>query len=266
MFRKVVGAVGAFCLTAALASSALAQGAAQGAAPGVELRLLSPGAVTNAGLKDLAAEFTAKTGIRTTIVGASMGGIVAAAKTGEPATDVVFMPGEQIDQLAKDGAVKAGSKTALGRADIGLAVRKGQPTPDISTPAKLAAVLKTAKGVVYSNPAGGGSLQATLIDNMLKTPQFAGVKGEVSTGGQGAAALARGQGDMALQLTSEIYNYPELAYVGPVPAELGVYIDVVAAVNARTTHPAEAQQFVAFITRPEAAATWKAKGLTPARK
>jgi molybdate transport system substrate-binding protein len=254
MFLKIAGALSALCLAA---TPAFAQ---------TELRLLSPGAVTHAGLKDLAADFTTKTGIKTTIVGSSMGGIVAAAKTAEPASDVVFVPPDLMGQLETDGAVKPGSRVALGRAEIGLALLKGAPVPDISTSAKLATVLKGAKGVVYSNPAGGGSLQATLIDQMLKKPQFAGVKGVISSGGQGAAALARGEGDMALQLVSEILNYPELVNAGALPADLGVYIDVTAAVNARTTHAAEAAQFLTFITRPEAAAIWRSKGLNPARR
>src|SRR2546421_26574 len=79
---------------------------------------------------------------------------------------------------------------------------RGAPHPDIPRGAKLAGALKAARLVVYPNPANG-SLQARMIDALLNRPEFAGVKKQVSSKGNGIAALARGDGDMALQLVCE---------------------------------------------------------------
>lgn len=73
--------------------------------------------------------------------------------------------------------------------------------------------------------------------------------------------MARGQGDMALQIICEIYPYPEISLVGPLPPELNAHIDMVAAVSARSTDPDDARVFVRFVTSAEAAPVWKAKGL-----
>jgi ABC-type molybdate transport system substrate-binding protein len=73
--------------------------------------------------------------------------------------------------------------------------------------------------------------------------------------------LAGGQGDMALQLTCEIYPYPEISLVGPLPPELGAHIDNAVALTARAANSKDATAFIRFITRPEAAAVWKSKGL-----
>ncbi len=160
------------------------------------------------------------------------------------------------------GDVKPGSRAELGRTIVGLAVPKGKPHPDISTPAKLAAVLKTGT-VLYSNPEGG-SMEARVINDMLHLPIFKGVKSKISTKGEGGEALIRGEGDMALQLSCEILNHPELEQVGLVPLELRAYIDTAMAVNPRSANADQAAAFIAYVKTPEAETILKAKGLVPA--
>jgi molybdate transport system substrate-binding protein len=165
-----------------------------------------------------------------------------------------------IGKLEADGLTKAGARVHLGRMEIGLAVRKGAPHPDISTVAKLAAALKGAQLVVYSNPANG-SMQARIIDTLLNRPEFAGVKKQISTKGNGISALARGEGEMALQLICEILDRPETELVGPLPAELNASIDADAALLTGAPHPKEAATYLAHITEPDATAIWASKGL-----
>ena len=102
----------------------------------------------------------------------------------------------------------------LGRNRMGLAVKAGAPKPDISTPEKFAAALKSAKAVMRSNPASR-TMVATIIDDMLKRPEFAGVNAPASTKGEGGQALAAGEGDMAIQTISQILPYKEIELVGP---------------------------------------------------
>ena len=139
----------------------------------------------------------------------------------------------------------------LGRMQIGLAVAKGAPHPDISTVAKLAAALKAAQLVVYTDPANG-SLQARMIDALLNRPEFAGIHKQVSSKGNGIAALARGDGDMALQLVCEILDRPETELVGALPAALNASIDADAAVLSGAPHPKEAAAYLKHITEPDA--------------
>jgi molybdate transport system substrate-binding protein len=166
-----------------------------------------------------------------------------------------------MSSLALDKQIVPGTFTPLGRVEIGLAVKAGAPHPDISTVDKLVAVLKSAQQVTVSDPAGGMSLEAGMIDQLLKRPQFAGIHAVVSTNGEGGQALAKGEGDMALQLICEIIPYPQISLVGALPPELGAHIDNAAAVSARAADVKDAKEFIAYITRPEAAGIWKAKGL-----
>jgi molybdate transport system substrate-binding protein len=250
----------AICFSALLAALLVPAPQANAQGNAVEIRVLSPGVTSNAGLKDLAAAFTKETGNKVTIVGSGMGRIVDDAKTITPAPDVLMLPLELMSTLSLDGGIK-GSWTPLGRTEMGLAVPAGKPHPDISTVEKLAAVLKSAKAVMRSNPAGGSMVAKVIETNVIKRPEFAGVNSPVSTQGEGGQALVRGEGDMALQAICEILPYKEIELVGPLPRELAAWIDMSTAVSGRSTHPDVALAFIRYITRPEAAAVWKAKGL-----
>jgi molybdate transport system substrate-binding protein len=229
--------------------------------PAGEIRVIAPGVVYNAGLQDLAAAFTKETGTKVTIVTSGMGKIVSDIQTVNPPLDVINLPFELMSTLSLDGGVKPGTFVPLGRSEMGLAVRAGAPHPDISTVEKLRTVLLGAKAVMRSNPAGGSMVARVIEDKVIKLPQFAGVNSPVSTQGEGGQALVRGEGDMAIQAICEILPYKEIELVAPLPRELAAWIDMSTAVSARSTNPDAALAFIRYVTRPEAAAVWKAKGL-----
>jgi len=225
-----------------------------------DIRVITPGVVFASGLPDLGAAFTQETGKKVGIVTVGMGTIVDEMTKKTPPPDVIVLPFQLMNTLSLDGGVMPGTIAPLGRNRMGLAVKAGAPHPDISTVQKLAAALKSAKAVMRSNPASR-TMVATLIDDVLKRPEFAGVNAPPSTQGEGGQALARGEGDMAIQTISQILPYKEIELVGPLPKELGAWIDTTAAVSARATHPEEARAFIRYLLRPESNKVWKPKGL-----
>ena len=241
-------------------------GAPAAAQSGVTLRVISPGFTYNAGLVAFAAGFGRETGIKVEVAPFGMTRMVPELQTGNPPADIVFLPVNLMDDMQKAKAIQPGSRIAIGRVNIGLAVHKGDPVPDISTVDKLAAVLKAADPVMYSNPKSG-SMEANIIDAMLKShPEFAGVKTKISTNGEGGEAVSRGEGQMALQLICEIVNHTDtLSNAGPLPAELHAWIDGVAAISARAPHPKEAAQFLKHITQPSTYSLWLSRGLERAK-
>jgi len=250
MRKFLIGAV-----IALLATPAMAQ---------TTIKVITPAVTANAGLRDLAMGFEKEQGIKVDIQVLNMGKMVDELKSGNPPADIVFLPYALMDQSQAN--IAAGSRINIGRVRIGLAVHKGDPTPDISTIDKLAAVLKAADSVMYSDPTSG-SMEARIIDGMLNAhPEFAGVKRKISKNGEGGQAVARGEGQMALQLICEIVNHPDaLTNVGPVPDSLGAYIDSAAAVTSRATHPKEAAQFLKYATQPGTYSLWLGKGLERAK-
>jgi molybdate transport system substrate-binding protein len=190
-----------------------------------------------------------------------MGTILNAARTANPPADVIMLPFELMSTLSLEKGIVPGSYVPLGRSEMGLAVPAGAPHPDISTVDKLAAVLRSAKLVMRSNPAGGSMVAKVIEDKVIKRPEMAGVNNQVSTRGEGGQALARGEGDMALQAICEILPYKQIELVAPLPADLAAWIDMSTAVSARAMHREDGQAFLKYLLRPESNATWKTKGL-----
>lgn len=122
------------------------------------------------------------------------------------AADAIFLPTDIMDELIEKGQIRPNSRIWIGRSYQGLAVRKGSNIPDISTREKFIAALEGANLVLHSRcdeatgtGAEGCTRTARMITNMLKRPEFAKVKSRASAYGEGGAALARNEGDMAIQ-------------------------------------------------------------------
>src|SRR6478609_137010 len=156
-----------------------------------EIRVISPGVISNSGLTEVAAAFEKKTGVKVTIQVDGMGTIMNDIRTKDPAADVVMLPMDLMGTMVLSGAVH--EFTPLGRAEIGLFKKPDAPRPDITTVAKLIAVMKEASTVFYSDPVSG-SMQAGMSDRLLKRADFAGIHG-VPVNGDAEPALKRGEGD-----------------------------------------------------------------------
>ncbi len=59
----------------------------------------------------------------------------------------------------------------------------------------------------------------------------------------------------------KFFPYKQIELVGPLPRELGAWIDMSTAVSARAMHRDEALAFIKYLLRPESNTAWKAKGL-----
>jgi molybdate transport system substrate-binding protein len=230
-----------------------------------DIRVLGAALSAGGGLREVADAFTQKTGIEVTLVTGGMETLVETAKTATPAADVVMLPMDLMATFALDHGIKPGSFTPLGRLDIGLFKKADAPFPDISTVEKLAAVLKAATVVTYTDPASG-SMQANISANLLKRPEFAGVKG--ATGGRKPSATSA-DGTLSLGVILGEPDPPlgqpspsDPSLIGRLPPELGAHIDIAAAISARAGDVEAAQAFLAFVTSAEAAPLWAAKGTT----
>jgi molybdate transport system substrate-binding protein len=250
------------CLAAAWAVSTLAGPTTVQAA---EIRVISPGVISNSGLTEVAAAFEKKTGVKVTIHVDGMGTIMNDIRTKAPAADVVMLPMDLMGTMILSGAVS--DFTPLGRAEIGLFKKPDAPRPDITTVPALIAVLKNASSVLYSDPVSG-SMQAGMSDRLLKRPEFAGVKG-VPVKGDAEPALKRGEGDanaMGLGLIHDPHNpgnsetgNPYL--IGELPAELGMHMDMATGISTRTADKKNAAAFIRFALSPEMRGVWKTKGI-----
>ncbi|HWY65218.1 MAG TPA: substrate-binding domain-containing protein [Rhizomicrobium sp.] len=224
----------------------------------------TPGFTNVGGLEIITKAFEAETGIKVTVKGGGMDDVKKMATDGS--ADAVFLPADEMDQVKGD--IKAGTRKRIGRSYQGLAVMKGAKVPDISTKEKFIAVLKSANRVMHSRcngtPGGPGCTKtAYMLSSLFDLPEMAGVKHAPSPYGEGGDALARGEGDMAVQNISQIMKWDNLVVVGPIPEEYGRYLDAVAAVPSKAAHPDLGQQFIQYATQPGTFAIWYSRGVDP---
>jgi molybdate transport system substrate-binding protein len=186
---------------------------------------------------DLGPKFERVTGHKLVITFAPLGGIVKLVQDGV-AGDVVMIPQSGIERLAKDGKVVAGTENILARSGSGVAIRKGAPKPDISSPEALKRTLLAAKSISYSDPAGGGASGvhfAKVLDRL---------------GGVGTL-----QGLMAVT---------GIELVGPLPGDLQDTLVFVAAIMANAPQAEAGKALIEFLRTPESAKVIMAKGMEPA--
>ena len=246
---------------ASLAAACLAAAPACAA----EIRVISPGVISNSGLREVAAAFEKKTGVKVTIQVDGMGTIMNDIRTKDPAADVVMLPMDLMGTMVLSGAVS--DFTPLGRAEIGLFKKPDAPRPDITSVPKLIAVMKNASAVLYSDPVSG-SMQAGMSDRLLKRPDFTGIHG-VPVKGDAEPALKRGEGDaqaLGLGLIHDPHNPANTEtgspwLVGELPAELGMHMDMATGVSARALDKKNAAAFIGFALSPDMRTVWKAKGI-----
>src|SRR4029077_9009123 len=96
---------------------------------------------------------------------APSGALIPRFDRGEP-VDVFLTDSAAIEELIRRGKVVAG-RTDLARTGIGIAVRKGAPKPDVSSPEALKRALLAARTVAHAAPAGG-SITAAHIQGVFQ--------------------------------------------------------------------------------------------------
>ena len=228
-----------------------------------DITVYSPG-IVNGPLRKLADAWTAETGNQVTFAGFNVGRIRTAVASDAVPADVVIAPTGDFRDFAPKLA--AGSERALGRIIFGIVVKAGGAHPDISTHEKFVAFVKKAGVLAYANPAVG-SLTGGMVEEMLKRPEFAGVERRPIKGMIGDA-IVRGDAEYGGGAITEELMAQGAEVVGPFPDSLGLHVDMSAAVLKVSANAKDADAFLRYVTRAEAAAVWTAGGVveTPGAK
>jgi molybdate transport system substrate-binding protein len=238
-------------------------------AEAAELKVLSAFGMQSV-LEDLGPKFERATGHKLAITFATGGATVKRVQGGE-AFDVVITLRQGIDTLVKDGKAPAGNVTALASAGISVAIRKGAPKPDISSPDALKRTLLAARSISYVDPASGGASGihfAKVLDRlgiaseMKSKTAFPNPKTPADVG----VLVANGEAEIGVHIIQELMPVAGIDIVGPLPGDLQNTIVFVAAVMASAKDAEAAKALVNFLRTPEAVAVIKAKGMEPATR
>lgn len=181
---------------------------------------------------------------------------IAAGETG----DAAVFTAAAIDDLVAQGKMTA--RTDLTRSFVGIAVRRGAPKPDISTPDAFKTAMLVTKSVAHSKTGASGLYFVDLMERL----GLAGVikpKAVVMDGIVGTLA-ASGEAEIAVQQVSELMQAPGVDIVGRLPDELQSVTVFSAGVFTASVQAQLANAFVADLASPKHAALIRRNGMEPA--
>jgi molybdate transport system substrate-binding protein len=228
-----------------------------------ELRLYGGGHFQGSG-KGVAEAFTKKTGIAATYTPGNTGGggMARRLKAGEQ-IDVIVMTSDDMANQVKAGLIKGDSVVNFGRDGMGIAVLKGSPKPDISSPEKLRAALLAAKAIGMQDP-DPAHHSGVIVHQILEK---LGVVDEVTKKAviitDASSALVAGKVDFSIWSLPELMTQAKLDVVGPVPSSLGGYTDESVGILTSSQNPKEAEEFIRFISSADGRAAYTKTGLEP---
>ena len=227
------------------------------AAKAADLKVLAGGSMT-ASLRALGPAFEKATGHKLTFQFAGTPELIKLA-TSQP-FDLGVVP---IDVM-KDAAAKArfGATADVARVGYGVAYKRGAPKPDVSTPdAFKQAMLKAQSITLYPESAAGAYVMKVFERIGIGDAMKAKLKPQATPAGI-PQAVAKGDAELGVFLTN-VMIAPGVELAGPFPGDLQQELVFVGAAATDSKEAAAAKAFRDYLKTPEAAAVFKANGVTP---
>ena len=230
-----------------------------------EITLIAPGGI-RAPLQKLIPEFECKTGHTVKATFGSGNGTKKQVMNGEAFGVPIVQP--PLAEVIATGHVIVATETPLATVAIALAVRKGAPKPDISTPEAVKKTLLAAKSVAFPDGARGAAAGAS-FDQTLKTLGIAEEMKSKITRAQGGALsmemLAKGEVEIGLTFLSEIHD-PGVEVVGILPREISEPTALVGFVSTKAKSPQAAKALLNYLSGTEAAVVYMAMGMQAGKR
>ena len=229
------------------------------AAQAVELKILAGGSMT-ASLKELGPQFERATGNKVTIHFDSTPNLIKLATSGAP-----FDAGVVPVDVMKDAGARArfaAPMNDIARVGFGVAFRAGQPKPDVSTPDAMKQTLLKAQSVAMLPASAAGAYVLKVLDRLGIGEAIKAKTKVQATPAAIPQAVAKGDAELGMFLIN-VLMAPGVELAGPFPGDLQQDLVFTGAVAADAKQADAARAFLAFLKTPEAAAVFKAKGVTP---
>jgi molybdate transport system substrate-binding protein len=241
-----------------------------------EITLLAPGPA-RAPIDKIVANFQAKTSYKvkvTYVNGVATRQSVAKGQPLDVSLIVAPFPG-----AISSGSIVLSSQTPIASFLTAIAVPKGAPKPDISTPAAVKKALLAAKSIGYEDPdftaAGEGATEAL---NKLGIADQVATKSKVmlGPGGAGISAdatagaittytrLEKGDIDIGMLFLSDMLpNKDKYDIVGVLPRKICTPTAIVGFISTKASDPTGAKALLQYLASPDAQAIFKDAGYGP---
>jgi molybdate transport system substrate-binding protein len=175
--------------------------------------------------------------------------------------DVAILTVPLTDTLVAAGKIDGSTRMIVARGGLGVAIRAGEPKPEISTPESFKRMLLNASSIGYN---GQGASRAATDEVFVKLGIAEDLKRKIKLG-QTTASESVIHGDVAVGLgpISEILSSSGVEFVGPFPTEVQWYLVLPAGVATASENREGASALIKFLTSPAVGSVLKAKGMEP---
>jgi molybdate transport system substrate-binding protein len=180
------------------------------------------------------------------------------------AIDLVIMAAPALDDLIKQGKIRADSRVDLVQSKIGMAVKAGAPKPDISTLDALKRTLLAAKSIAYSDSASGVYLSTELFPKLGIADQIKSKCRKIEADPVGGV-VASGEVEIGFQQISELRPVKGIDIVGELPPGAQRVIVFAAAIPTTSKHPEAAKALIQWLASPSNYPLIQKTGLEPVK-
>jgi molybdate transport system substrate-binding protein len=229
-----------------------------------EIKVLSAGAFKQVVLA-LVPGFEKQTGHKVTVDNGTAGELEKRIEGGEAFDVTIITPGV-VEKLTTAGKITPGTKTTLASVGVGVMVKAGAPTPDISTVEAFKKAVLDAKSVAYIDPKSGGS-SGVYLEKLFERMGIADqvkAKAKLKNGGYVADLIKSGEAELGIHQISEIVPVKEVTLIGPLPKDIQNTTTYAGGVSATAKEKDAAAAFLKYLAGPDAAAVLKSKGMDAA--
>jgi molybdate transport system substrate-binding protein len=213
-------------------------------------------------LAELAGDYERTSGQRVVIE--SVGGVAAAQRIQDGERfDIVVLADDAIDRLAAAGRVQPGSRVALARSGIALAVTAGAPRPEIGDEASVRDAILAARSIGYSTGPSGSHL-TRLFERWGIAETVATRMVQAAPGVPVGTLVARGDVELGFQQLSEFMHLPGIDVIGSLPPDIQIITVFSAAICTASRQKEAAKALLSYLASPQAGSVKLDHGMEPA--
>jgi molybdate transport system substrate-binding protein len=246
--------IAASLLVIAMALAPLASASA------AELKMLAGGSMT-ASIKELGPRFEKATGNKLDVRFGATPDLIKIAASGD-AFDLALVPVDVMKNDAARARFSADEPVGIARVGFGVAVKAGARKPDIGTPEAFKRAMLNAKSIALLPSSAAGAYVLKVFDRLgIAEAMKAKTKVQASPAAI-PQAVASGEAELGVFLTN-VMIAPGVELAGPFPGDLQQDLVFVGAIAADSSNATAAKALLDFLKSPEAAAVFKANGVTP---
>jgi molybdate transport system substrate-binding protein len=180
----------------------------------------------------------------------SVGGVDAARRVqaGE-AVDAVVLAAGAIDQLTAAGRIVPGTRADLVRSGVAVAVRAGDPAPDIGSEDAVRQAVLAARSVSFSTGPSGVHLQQ-VFDRWGIADEIRPRLVQAPPGVPVGSLVASGEVELGFQQLAELMNLPGIRVLGPLPPAIQIITVFSAGLSITSTQADAVRAFLAWAVSP----------------